>query len=105
GDAGHRGGMADARLVVHIVGAEERYELTEQERLLVVVLGRADPKGRIRSAVLLDREQLLAHFAQRLVPRDLLPLATGELHRILKAVRVVRHAVLADRRAFRAMRS
>src|SRR5262249_34256272 len=33
----------------------------------------------------------------------LLPLAAGKLHRVLQAVRVVRDAVLADRRALRAV--
>ena len=73
----------------------------------MLCLRRADPERRVRTALLLVLigEQLLAHFVQRHVPRMLLPLAADELHRVLQPVRVVRHAVLADRGALRAVRA
>ena len=103
--AGDRRRVADARLMVHVVGAEHGHELAEQVGLLVAVLGGTDPEGGIGPAILADREQLVAYFFQRLIPRDLLPFATDELHRGLQAVRVVRHAVLADRSALGAVRA
>ena len=54
---------------------------------------------------LLDGEQLVADLLVGLVPGDALPLAALELHRRLEAVRVVHHAVLADRRALGAVRA
>src|SRR5258708_26248259 len=104
GDARDRRAVADARLVVGIVRAPEAYPLAEQFRLLVVVLRRADHEERIRPALLADLEELLGDLVVGLVPADALPLAPGELHRVLEAVRVLQDAVLADRGALPARR-
>ena len=52
GHAGHRGGVADACLVVGVVAAPEAHPLAQQVGLLVVVLARAHDKDRIRAALL-----------------------------------------------------
>jgi hypothetical protein len=52
GNTGHRGGVADARLVVAVVAAPEADELAQQVGLLVVVLGRADPVHAVRPLAL-----------------------------------------------------
>src|SRR3989442_6140955 len=78
GYAGNRGRVADPRLVIAVVAAPERHEFTEKVRLLVAVLGAADPEYGVRPALLLvvaDREQPIADFLDRVVPRHLLPLA------------------------------
>jgi hypothetical protein len=72
--------VADARLVVHVVGAEHGNELAQEVGLLVVVLGRADPEHRIGTLILPELQQLLAYFVQRLIPGDFLPLTVHELH-------------------------
>ena len=108
GYAGDRRRMADARLMIAVVGAPERHELAQQERLLVVVLGAADPEHGVLTAFLLvvaDREQTIAHFLDRVVPRHLLPLAIDELHRRFQPMRVLDHAVLAHGSALGAVRT
>src|SRR5258708_24890237 len=100
--------MADARLVVGVVAAPEPYPFAQQVGLLVAVLGRADEEQRVGTAVLLvlaDRFELVGDLLVRLVPGDPVPLAALKLHRGLETVRVVSHAVLADRGALRAVRA
>src|SRR6185436_4960734 len=103
--AGDGGRVADARLVVGVVAAPETRPLAQQLRLLVVVLRGADQEERVRAALLADLEHLLRDLVVGLVPGNALPLAALELHRVLQAVRVVRHAVLAHRRALGAVRA
>ncbi len=103
GDAGHRGRVADARLVVAVIAAEEGGELAQQRRLFVVVLGGADPEYGVRPVGLFDVHQFGGDFSQRLVPADALVLAIDQFHRIFQPVFAV--AVFAHRRAFRAMRA
>ena len=105
GDAGDGGRVADARLVVGVVGAEQAHELAHQVGLLVAVLGGSHPVGGIRTALLPDRKQLVADFVDRLLPGNALVLAVLELHRILQTVRILGHAVLAHRCALGAMRT
>ena len=105
GDARDRGRVADARLVVGVVGAEQAHELAHQVGLLVVVLARSDPVGGVRAALLPDREQLVADLIDRLLPGDALVLAVLQLHRIFQAVRMLGHAVLAHRGALGAVRA
>jgi hypothetical protein len=97
--------MADARLVVGVVGAPEPHPLAQQLGLLVVVLGRAHYEQRIRAAFLADLEHLLRDLVVGLVPADLLPLPALELHRVLQAVRVMGDAVLPDRCSLGAVRT
>ena len=103
GDAGNRGRVADAGLMVHVVRAEEGHELAHQVGLLVAVLRRADPVGRIRAAFLADRQQLFRDFVERLFPGDLLVFAVDQLHRVLQAMFAM--AVLAHRGALGAVRA
>src|SRR5438876_13788 len=108
GYAGDRRRVTDARLVIAVVGTPERHELAQQKRLLVAVLGAADPEYRVLTAFILvvaDREQPIAYFLDRVVPRHLLPLAVDQLHRRLQPVRVLVHAMLAHRRALGAVRA
>ncbi|MDT4827727.1 hypothetical protein FQZ97_610850 [compost metagenome] len=102
-NAGHRGRVADARLVVAVVAAPETDELAQQVRLLVVVLGRADPVDGIRTAFLAQLHQLGGDFLVGGVPADALVLAVDQFHGIAQAVFAV--AVLAHRRALGAMRA
>ena len=103
GHAGHRGAVADARLVVAVVAAPQAHPLAQQVRLLVVVLGRADDEDRIDAALLAQLEHLGADLVERLVPADALVLAVDQLHRVLEAVLAV--AVLAHGRALGAVRA
>ena len=69
-DARDRRGVADARLVVAVVGAPERVELAEQVGLLVAELGRAEPVDEVRARLLADLQHLVADFVDRLFPLD-----------------------------------
>ena len=102
-DARDRGGVADARLVVAVVGTPERVELAEQVGLLVAEFGGAEPIDRVRTRGFADLQHLVADFVDRLLPRTRAPLAAFELERIFQAALVVR--VLAHRGAFGAVRT
>ena len=78
------GGVTNARLVVDRVGAPERRELPEQVSAFVGELRRAEQIHGIGAGLGADLEHLVADLADRLIPRDLLPLAVDELHRILQ---------------------
>src|SRR5262249_34129688 len=101
--ARHRGGVANARLVVGVVGAEERHPLAHQVGLLVAVLGRADEKEGIRAGLLADLLHLRGDLVERLVPAGALVLAVDQLHRVLQAVFAV--PVLAQRSPLGAVRT
>ena len=75
GYAGDGGRMADARLVVRVVGAPERRELAIEIGAFVGELGRAEPVDRIRPGLAADLHQLVADLVDRHVPGD--PLSTG----------------------------
>ena len=105
GNAGDRGRVADARLVIHVIGAEERHELAEQIGLFIVVLRGADPERRVRTRFLADLQQLLADFSKRHIPGNLFPLAVLQFHRRAQAVRNLVHAVFADRSALGTVRA
>ncbi len=94
-NAGHRGGMADTRLVVAVVAAPVAHELAHQVRLLVVVFGRAHPVDGVGSVGLAQLQQLGADFLQRRVPADALVFAVHQLHRVTQAVFAM--AVLTQR--------
>ncbi len=83
------GRVADPRLVVAVVGAPHGVELAEQIRLLVVVLGRAEPVHRVGTGLLADLEELVADLVDGLLPRNALPLAVLELGRILQTALAV----------------
>src|SRR6516162_6440698 len=95
--------MANARLMVDVVGAPEGRELAAEIRALVGVLGGAEPIDRVRSRLLADRKQLGADLIDRLVPAHAGPLAINELHRIFQAPVAVHE--LAHRGTLGAMRA
>jgi hypothetical protein len=94
GDTGHGGGVTDAGLVVHVVGAPQGRELAEQIGLLIAVLGRAQPVDGVGAGLLADLEHLVPDLVEGLVPGDALPLAARE-HGVLEAALAM--AVLAHR--------
>src|SRR5438876_11332930 len=76
--------MADARLMVGVVGAPERAEFAEQVGAFVGHLGRSEPIDGIAARLLANLEQLVADLVDRGVPGDARPLPVDELHRIAK---------------------
>ena len=103
GDAGDGGRMADARLVVGVVGAPERGELAIEIGAFVGELGRAEPIDRIGAGLAADLHQLVADLVDRDVPGDAGPLAVHQLHRIAQAAVAVHQ--FARRGALGAMRA
>ena len=103
GDAGHRGRVADARLVVGRVRAPEGGELAKQIGGLVGEFGGAQEIHGIRAGFLADIQHLGADLVDRLIPGDLLPFAADELHRIFQST-VALHD-LADRGSLGAVRA
>ena len=77
--------MADARLMVRVVGAPEGAHFAEQIRTFVRHLGRTEPVNRVAARLLADRHELVADLIDGNVPRHALPLPAGELHRIFQA--------------------
>ena len=103
GDAGDGGGVADTGLVVDRVGAPERRELAEQIAAFVGEFRRAEQVDGIGAGLGADFHHLVADLVDGLVPRDLLPLAVDQLHRIFQAAVAVHK--LAHRGALGAMRA
>src|SRR6202011_4506387 len=85
GYAGDRGRMADARLVIGIVGPPEGAELAEEIRALIGEFRRAKPIDRIGTGAPANCGELVADLIDRLVPGDASPLAVHELHRVAQA--------------------
>ena len=102
-DARDGGGVADARLVVAVVGAPEAHELAQQVGLFVVVFGGANPVHAVRASGLAQLEQFGADFVEGGFPADALVLAVHQLHGVTQAELAV--AVLAQRSTFGAMRA
>ena len=103
GDAGDRGRVADARLVVAVVGPPHRHELAVQVGGLVGELGRPAPEDAVRPALLAQLQQLVADLGDGLVPADARPFAGGKLHGVLEPALAV--GELARRRALGAVRA
>ncbi len=91
-----RGGVADARLMIHVVGAPQGRHLAKQISLLVGVLGGAEPVDAVGAGLLAQTQHLIAHLFDGLIPADALPLAAHQLHRVLEATLAV--TVLAQSR-------
>ncbi len=98
GDTRYRGGVANPRLVVTVVGAPKADPLAQQIGLLVVVFGRADEVQAIRPTGLAQLFHLGSDFIQGLIPRNAFVLAIDQFHWIAQAVLAV--PVLAQGRAF-----
>ena len=101
GNAGHRGGVTDAGLVVAVVGAPEAHKLAQQVSLLVVVLGRPDEVDAVGAAGLAQLLHLVGDFGQGRIPADALVFAVHQLHRVPQTVFAV--AVLTQGRALGAV--
>src|SRR5215472_150748 len=76
--------MADARLVIGVVGPPEGPELAEEIGTFVGELRRAEPIDRIRARLLADRHQPVTDLVDRLDPIDPGPLAVDQLQRIFE---------------------
>ena len=103
GNSRDRRRVADAGLVVDVVRPPVRRELAEEVGLLVAVLGRAEPVHRVGPRLLADAQHGVADLVDGVVPAHALPLAAGELHRVLHTAGA--DAVLAHRSALRAVRA
>ena len=101
--AGHRGGVADAGLVVGVVGAPEADPLAQQVGLFVVVLAGAHDEDGIGPAGGAQFLHLRGDLIERLLPADALVLAVHQLHRRAQPVLAV--AVLAQGGALGAVRA
>ncbi len=99
GHTGHRGGVANAGLVVGVVRAQEGHELAQQVGLLVVVLGGAHHEQGIGATGLHDGLHLLGDALEGFIPADALVLAIDQLHGVTQAVPAL--AVLLDGRTLR----
>src|SRR5690606_33603211 len=99
GHARHRRRMADAGLVVDVVGAPEGRELAEEVGTLVRELGRAEQVDGVGAVALADLHHLVADLVDGLLPGDALPLAAGQFHRVFQppvAVRDLAHGGTLD---------
>ena len=103
GDPGDGGGMADARLMIGIVGSPEGGEFSVQVGGFVGEFGRAQPVHRVRARLLANIEKLVADLVDRRFPGNPDPLTVHELDRIAQTA-LAQH-VVAHRRALAAMRS
>ena len=103
GHARDGGRMADARLVVDVVGAPVGGKLAVEIGALVRELRRAQPIDRIRPRLGADRHDLVADLVDGLLPAQPGPLAVDELHRIFQPPVAVHQ--FAHRRALGAMRA
>ena len=97
------GGMANARLVVHVIRAPEGREFAEQIGPFIGEFGAAQQEGGIRPAFLPGFHQLVSDFGDGIVPGHALPLAIHQLHRVFDAA-VTMHQ-FAHRCALGAMRA
>src|SRR3977135_3141104 len=76
--------VANARLVIGVVGAPAGGDLRSEIRALVGDFRGAQPKDRIRTRLLADRHQLVADLVDGLIPADPVPLAVHHLPRVLE---------------------
>ena len=85
GNTGHRGGMANARLMVDVIRAPEGGQFAIEISAFIGEFGAAQPEHAIGAAFLAGFHQLVANFGQRIVPGHALPLAIHQLHRVFDA--------------------
>ena len=103
GNTCNRGGMANARLMVHVIRAPEGREFAEQIGPFIGEFGAAQPEGGIGAAFLPGFHQLVGNLGDGIVPGHALPLAVHQLHRVFNAP-VAMHQ-FANRCALGAMRA
>src|SRR6266849_3264309 len=95
--------MADARLMVGVVGSPEGAKLAEQIGAFVGHLGRSEPVDGVAARLLANFEQLVADLVDCAIPGEARPLPVDELHRIAQPPNAVHE--FAHRCALRAMRA
>src|ERR1700676_3513481 len=95
--------MADARLMVGVVGSPEGAKLAEQISAFIGHLGRSEPIDGVAARLLANLEQLVADLVDRGIPGDARPLPVDELHGIAKSPIAVHE--LAYGGALRTMRA
>src|SRR6266699_4184239 len=95
--------MADARLMIGVIGSPEGCELAVEVGSLVGEFGRAEPVDRVRSGLRANLQKLVADLVNGRFPRDAGPLPVHELYRIAQAA--LAQYVVADRCALTAMRA
>jgi hypothetical protein len=103
GYARDRGRMADARLMVRIVGSPKRGKFAIEIGPFIRELGGAQPVDGIRARLAANFHQLVADFIDGGIPGNLVPLAVDQLHWIFQAA-VAMHD-LARRSTLGAMRA
>ena len=86
GHTGHRGGVANTRLVIGVVGAPEAHKFAQEIRLFVVVLGGANVVNAVRAAGFAQVRHAICDFFQGHVPADTLVFALDQLHGVTQAV-------------------
>ena len=100
----HRGGVAEPRAVIDIVGAEAgAHQLLEQIGLLVRALGRAEAGERARAVAVADFREALGGAVHRLLPGRLAEMRP-RIGRIDQIVGRLADAVPADHRLGQALR-
>src|SRR5260370_2194920 len=95
--------MADARLMVGVVGRREAANLAKQLGALVGHFGVPEPVDGVATRLLANFEQLVADLVDCGIPGETRPLPVDELHRIAQPPNAVHE--LAHRCALRAMGS
>src|SRR5262245_11653332 len=85
GDAGNGGRVANAGLVIAVVGAPHGHELAVEIGSLVGKLRRSAPEYAVRPGLLTDLQDLVANLVDGLVPADARPTAVDELGWIFQA--------------------
>src|SRR5437870_10143490 len=70
GHAGDRGRMADARLMVDVVGSPERPELAIEIGRFIGEFGGTQPVDGVRARFRADLQQFVADLVDRLIPRE-----------------------------------
>ena len=103
GHTGYCGGVANAGLVIAVVGAPKADEFAQQISLFVVVFGRAHKVHAVRATGFAQFQHLGADLTERRIPADFFVFALDQLHRVTQAVFTV--TVFAHSRAFGAMRT
>src|SRR5690349_9931317 len=95
--------MADASLVVAVVGAPHGHEFAVQVGCLVGELRGSTPEHAVRPGLRPDLQDLVANLADGLIPADARPMAVDELGWIFEAA--LAGGQLPRGRAFGAMRA
>ena len=86
GHTSYRGGVANTRLVIGVVGAPEAHKFAQEIRLFVVVLGGANVVNAVRAAGFAQVHHAFADFFQSHVPADTLVFALDQLHGVTQAI-------------------